>query len=239
MAEAKDLWDQYREHPLKVLAAFRIPSVFILCYIIDFAVYVFIIKSPFPNYLQGFLTSPFSPNEDYTGHYPSPQVGAIYNVGVVTFIILFADIYFRLIHPSGWRISPSTAGFFLSVAASFVLSGVWWLFTGAPSAGTSIIGSSMVLTLFVFSSRDLVSSARNKPQVGKAAMPWGPLIFSSASGVVYVAEYILSSSLVPHMVGDTIFGTLMILYFVIDHRVVEPNQELQQPSEKRGSRDNL
>lgn len=203
---------ELEEHPLRALLIFRLPAVFIVCYVADLFVYIFVIKSAYPTYLQGFLTSPFSPNEDYTGHYPSPQVGAVYNFGVVAFVILFADLYFRWIRPSSSRISPSTAAFFLSVAASFILSGIWWASTGVPSAGTSIIGSSMVLTLFVLSGRDFVHDARNKPPPGqKPSMPWGPMIFAAASGVVYFLEYINSSYLAPHLIGDAIFGVLMVL----------------------------
>ena len=204
---------QFEEYPIRVLIIFRLAFAFIVCYVVDLAVYVFIIKSAYPTYLQGFLTSPFSPNEDYTGHYPSPEVGAIYNVGVVTFIILFTDIYFRLVRPSGRRINEPTAAFGLSLASSYILSALWWAFTGAPSAGTSIIGSGMVLTLFAFSGRDLINQGR-KPihEDGDRSVPMGPILFVVASSVVYFAEYINSSSLVPHLVGDVIFAALMMLY---------------------------
>lgn len=121
---------ELREHPRRALLIFRLPAVFIMCYVADMFVYMFVFKSAYPTYLQGFLTSPFSPTEDYTGYYHSPQVGAVYNFVMVVFVILFADLYFRWIRPSGNRTSPSTAAFFLSVAASYVLSGVWWASTG-------------------------------------------------------------------------------------------------------------
>ena len=209
----RPLLSEFEEHPLRILAVFRLPLTFIACYAIDLAVYAFIIKSAYPTFLQGFLTSPFSPTEDYTGHYPSPQVGAAYNLGVVTFIILFADIYFRLIRPSQRRVSPATAAFFLAIAASYLLSSIWWVFTGAPSAGTSVIGSSMLLTLFVFSGRDLLREAKKKSHSNyEVGMPWGTIFYTSVSLVVYVAEYIVSSSLLPHLIGDAIFAALMALF---------------------------
>jgi hypothetical protein len=207
---------QFEEHPLRTVIVFRLAFVFILCYVVDLAVYVFIIKSAYPTYLQGFLTSPFSPNEDYTGYYPSPEVGAIYNVGLVAFIILFTDIYFRLARPSRRCISVPTGAFVLSVSSSYLLSGIWWAFTGVPSAGTSIIGSSMVLTLCAFSGRDLIREGRRPVQTeGGRSVPMGPTIFVVASGVVYFAEYIDSSSVVPHLVGDAIFAVLLVLFLLI------------------------
>lgn len=209
----RSLLTELEEHPFRILVSFRLPLIFIAFYAIDLAVYIFIIKSAYPTFFQGFLTSPFSPTEDYTGHYPSPQVGAVYNLGLVTFIILFADIYFRLIRPSQRRVSPATTGFFIAVAASYLLSGIWWIFTGAPSAGTSIIGSSMLLTLIVFSGRDFLREAKKKSRLNdEGGMPWGTIVYISVSLVVYIAEYIISSSLLPHLIGDAMFGALMVLF---------------------------
>ena len=186
--------------------------LFVVFYVIDLAVYLFVIKSAQPTYLQGFLTSPFSPYEDYTSGYSSPQVGAIYNLGVVTFLILLTDCYFRLVRPSGFHVDVATCAFTLSVAASYILSGLEWVFWGAPSAGTSIIGSSMVLVLFVFSGRDVVVEARRRKQDSQVTpTPLGPIVFAVASAAVYVAEYVDSSSVLSHLTGDAIFAFLMAL----------------------------
>ena len=173
---------------------------------------MFIIGSAVPTYWQEFLTSPFSPYENYASAYTSPQVGAFYNLGVVAFLILFTDIYLRLLRPVRLRVSPATAAFIVSVAATYVLSALVWKFAGVPTARTSIIGSSIVLTLFTFSGRDIVAGARHRTGTHNGVpVPFIPIVFAVASMAIYLAEYVNSSSAVSHLLGDALFAPMFAL----------------------------
>jgi hypothetical protein len=103
-------------------------------------------KALWGNHIIEFITSPFNFKEDFLKVYSSPQEGLLNNVGV-PFIIAFVQVLYYHLLAQNRRIRPELV-FWASVLASYLVSGLAWFLTGAPSTGTSIIGFSMIAFLF-------------------------------------------------------------------------------------------
>ena len=193
------------------IKTYRLTLTFLTAYLVDLLVYIFVIKTIRPPYWQGFLTAPFSPVENYdTSLYSNPTVGYVSNLGGVAFLILFCELYLRVLRPSRLKPNPATLAFGLSIIASYALSGLLWLTTGVPSAGTSIIGSCTALTVVYFAASDAWAEAPRKSFLGrKAPTPWIPIVFLAVPSAFYYVNYV-NSALLSHILGDVIFVLLFI-----------------------------
>jgi hypothetical protein len=127
------------------------------------------------------------------------------------------------------RRNPSTLAFGLSIVVSYVQSFLLWRLIGTPSAGTSIIGSCMTIALFLFAGRDMLVEGRRRFHDPKnQPVPLVPVIFLVVFGAIYFAEYLNSSSIVAHLLGDALFVPLFALMLTFE-----------SPSKTDGSRERV
>ena len=185
---------------------------FFVGHIVDLAIYVIFIRTPNPSAIQAFLTTPLRPHENYRNAYPSPEVVYIYNFWAVLAFILLIDIYMRLLRPSRLKVNPATLAFGTSIAVSYIQSGLLWKSIDIPSAGTSIIGSCMVLTMIAFAGRDLFREGNQRSRDSDPTpAPLIPIVFIVVFGAIYLAEYINNGSVVAHLLGDALFMPVFAL----------------------------
>jgi hypothetical protein len=197
---------------------FYVPMALLILYAAVAVVYFLLVASvgSFDNLIgtQGkalaFVTSPFNFLEDFTGPYGSFIEGYFYNLIFTTGIIYFIIFYYHLISESK-RISPELI-FLTSIAASYVVALASWAITGRVSAGTSIIGFSMVTFLFGLTLADLRAQLKGYPHSrlrnGKLFVI-APTTFVS---LILALSYLWGNTAYPfHLAGGAFCGIFILL----------------------------
>jgi hypothetical protein len=210
---------------LLVEAFHKIQTFFI--FVILYALFNFIYFSDFKmwglNYTAWFLTSPFNPLEITSQTYGSYTIGEVSNFGLVAIIILGADIYHQFFSIR-WKnqLLPRTV-LFAAIAASYIVSGLVWIFDKIPSTGTSIIGFCLIGYIVINSSADFKNYRRAKlmREQGKVAassrkvLAYVWLLVLSWVGLVFL--FLDNSSYWLHLLGGGI--SLVIIFSFLRHRM--------------------
>jgi hypothetical protein len=209
--QTKGLWHE----TLKGFRTWYIVNLFVTLYLMvlltyyAFSVYSVSLSNIWGN-IFAFLTSPFNLTEVFAKVYNSPMEGYLLN-GVFTFLIISVSIIYYNLFASSKRIKPEIV-FWTSIIASYLVSITVWLFTGAPSTGTSIIGFSMVGFLLVSSLNDLrvyFSKNRNHPSKLTIAKVFTIASITFFSLIIAVASYSLGTNAYIHFGGGAICAVLI------------------------------
>ncbi len=209
-----------------LVEAFRKIETFFI-FVILYALVNFVYFSDFKrwglNYTAWFLTSPFNPLEITSRAYGSYTIGEVSNFGLVAIIILGADVYHQFFS-TRWKnqLLPRTV-LFAAIAASYMVSGLVWIFDKMPSTGTSIIGFCLIGYVVINSSADFKDYQRAKllREQGKAAasarktLAYIWLLVLSWVSLVFL--FLDNSSYWLHLLGGGI--SLVIIYSFLKHRV--------------------
>ena len=157
-----------------------------------------------------FATSPFNFLEDFAGSYSSYLEGYFYNLILTTGIIYFIIFYYHLIAESK-RISPELV-FITSIAASYVVALASWAITGKVSAGTSIIGFSMVTFLFGLTLTDLRVQLKSYAHTRLRSRKLAIIIPTAFVSLILVLSYLWGNTAYPfHLAGGAFCGAFVLL----------------------------
>ena len=125
------------------------------------------------SYTAVFLTSPINFCENFSHDYSSAQEGFISNGITVAIIIFIASFYSDYTEIALKRYLSFGNAAAVSVAASYLLSGLTWFNSGVPSSGTSIIGFNLTLFLALGLLADWHHMKKNKvAYVAKLSNSW-------------------------------------------------------------------
>lgn len=195
------------------LREWYIPLVFTVLYIAVVFVYRYSPENLWENHILAFLTSPFNFKENLSDVYSSPQQGLVANL-MIPVIIMFGSLVYYHFLANSKRIRPELI-FWNSVFASYLVSILNWLFAGAPTIGTSIIGFSMIAFLCGSTLRDLRDHfwiLWHKPDLRGFArvLTFWVFLIPSWSGVILV--YLLGNNAIwYHLLGGLFCGTLSLV----------------------------
>ena len=205
-----------RHETLKGFRTWYIVDLFVALYLIvlltyyAFSVYNVSLSNIW-SVIFAFLTSPFNLTEVFAKVYNSPMEGYLFNALFTSVLIIFSIIYYHLL-ASSKEVTPELV-FWVSIIATYAVSALVWLFTGAPSTGTSIIGFCMIGFLFVSSVNDLRAyfnkkrAAQGKLIVAKVSLT-AIIGFMSVFFVIFF--YSLSNSIYVHFAGGAVCGVLIL-----------------------------
>jgi len=174
----------------------RATIIFISIYVLLNLAYLFVFVLYRANVVVVFITSPFNIIE-VTGS-NSPVLSFLANFVLVVMVLLLAELY------SDFSVMPFSAGtaFVMAIVASYVISVLRWVLRGFPSAGTSIIGFSMLLYLIVSGVLDM--------KAGGEAPVW---LVALVPSLVVAPWYVLYNASWPlHVAGALMFFGLCIFY---------------------------
>jgi len=147
--------------------------------------------------LARFVTSPFSPLEDFSTYYPNVITGYFVNGVFVAVLIFFTQWYLE--KGRKWqskKISMSWV-FVSGLIATYLTSAIYWAATGLPGTGTSI----MAFGIFIFLTVSFLSDSVYFFRLRRMAITWIFSIFTVTSAAIafsYVSETI-------HLIGGSLF----------------------------------
>ncbi len=185
------------------------------------------------DYAALFLTSPFNPIEIVASAYGSYMVGEVLNFGVVSIIILGADVYYRFLAIRFRSGVGPTVILLIAISASYLLSGLTWAITKTPSTGTSVVGFVMGSMIVISSSSDfrnywrkrLILQGRPAPSIPKMIVY---IVFLVLSWTTVIALFLVGNNQYwLHLLGGGIGLALFGAYLAskrLWHQQVGPSQ---------------
>ena len=193
--------------PLRLFQAFRLTFLFMLLYLLNTLVYVFVFRTPNPSAIDQVLTAAFSPSENFFG-YSSANEGLFFNLELELVIIATIEFYVRIARGESRWLDSTDIVFLLGILVSYVMSILLHLTRGFPSSGTTDIGVSISLTLHIFSSRDTFwEMAAMHAKIGD---PWSSTLLSYGTGVlsvIYMGGFLVANAGV-HLLGLILLAPL-------------------------------
>jgi hypothetical protein len=212
---------------VRALLNFRITLCFYLTYLIANYVYLVVLPGAVFDYRAVFLTSPFNILETLSPIYASFGQGLTENFVLVVFFMALAESYsrFSLVKLNAY-LSVDLA-FLLSIASTYIVSGLWWWKAGAPASGTSIVAFCMLLYLAAASVGDVrVYGKRGRRQGAEFAKAFLWVLAISIS-LAAASTYLLGNPhFEVHIMGAVTF-TALDGAFVLT-RLVRRNERIKE-----------
>ncbi len=151
-----------------------------------------------------FLTSPFNPIENFSNAYPNLAIGELSNLGFVAFILFATQFYMRNLMAVFKGYIAYSMLFWSGILASYITSAGYWLTTGTPSTGTSIIAFGFLLFLVVSTILDITYYYRNKNFV-RAYWSFAAALVCGILAYTYTGMEI-------HLIGGALFLLILFIY---------------------------
>ncbi len=149
-----------------------------------------------------FITSPFNPIEDLSKVYSNVEIGYLANGVFIAILLFITQIYMeRAMKWLSGRITIRKV-FFSGVFASYITAAIYWISTGQPSTGTSIIGFGVLMFLTFSLILDAAYYFRSK-RIIKA------YVYFVAALVAGIMAYSFTTIEI-HLIGGGLFIGLML-----------------------------
>jgi hypothetical protein len=195
----------------------RLTFIFILGYVLVNYVYVVYFTSFVFDKGAIFITSPFNILENKTGTYSSISQGLQNNFVFVAGAIAGAEMYSRHLSTRLKEHITVDAAFLLGILATYVESALFWLVTGNPASGTSILA--FCILLFIVASALLDSGTftdRQYPRDVKSRLKRLGWLAAIVLSLPFAVTYILwNPSCGVHIAGAALFVSLAVVYIAV------------------------
>lgn len=209
-SQLKEELGRIGKNPFLILKLFRLVFLFFLLYLIHVMIYAYVFREAYAPPLDEILTAPFSPSENFG--YASPSEGLAYNFGVVALIIATSEFYERLVKGERQWFDWTDSSFLMGAFASYLMSALLFLTRGFASAGTSIIGTCVGLSLLVVSARDFareVATPRNNHSKLTMSVSYGVAVLAA---ILLAGYFVGNGSAGAHLLGTFLFAPLLVLF---------------------------